>query len=709
MLAWIVLLAIDGLAFQGLKRLEFGHGLDRVFQSDADRYSDYAALAEDFGDTDELLIRVATQDLASPGARVAVEQFLIELQLAEPAWTVLSPFSFAVPDTQGGTVTLASVEGPADVAWARALTAQPLLARFVRADRKAALITVLGVRGAGEIDAIRHLAEQYLTASELSFGLSGLQVILERSRVLLMQDFLFLNVTGAVLGTIVAVFAMNSVWLALITLLSAGTAVLWAMGALGWMGIEINVISIALPVLVLALAFSDAVHIGLEQRTLTLSRVRSPVWSALRRIGPAAVLTSLTTAIAFVSLSVSGSPLLADVGKGGALAVIAAALGVLAAHGLVGTTLLRFVAPERVYPPQRTVTPRLFNWQFLPIAGLSAPRAVSTIAICTAVLASGLYFMAAPRFSLNENLRQSDSVLTTLKQIEADFGATAVIQIPVHVGRDSPVVTARATLAALPKPQAENAVSVAAFADAAAASGMSIDQAIGVLSPQMREVLTGARSGRMLVSIPFDYGGAEETRALVSAIEGQLVETLPPDLRDRVGRATGPHVMSAFVSETMIRSLSLSLLLAIATSGLIIAVWLRSVRLGLVALVPNVLPVAIAGAALGLSGHGVTFAAGISLTLAFGISVDDTIHVLNRLRLASREPQSPGDSIETAMQHVTPALVVTTIVLSAGLCGTLAATLPTVAQFGMLAIFALFLALVSDLLVLPAMLRRFAP
>ena len=82
--------------------------------------------------------------------------------------------------------------------------------------------------------------------------------------------------------------------------------------------------------------------------------------------------------------------------------------------------------------------------------------------------------------------------------------------------------------------------------------------------------------------------------------------------------------------------------------------------------------------------------------------------MLNRLRLAGRDPAHARDPLASAMRQVTPALVATTVILAGGLSGTFGATLPTVVAFGMFTIFVLLVALVSDLLVLPAMLRRFA-
>ena len=704
-LAWLVVLLIDAVAVAGLARLEFGHGLDRVFQDGSERYGDYAALVEAFGSGDGVLIRVGAEDLAATGPRAALEAFVIEMHLVDPDWTVISPFSIPLADGAGGVTTLNMLDGEA---WAGAQAAHPMLAHVLTPDHEAALVTVLGAAGEDQIAAIRALAGEHLEAAGLEVGLSGLPVILDRSRALLMRDFVFLNAVGAAIGVGLTLLVMNSVWLAAISLMSTATALLWAMGAMGWTGMQINVISIALPVLVLALALSDAVHVALEQRALALGGAPHSVARALRRIGPAVLLTSLTTALAFASLGISDSPLLADLGAAGAVAVMVAAFGGLAAQGLIVQTLLGLMPPARIFPPHRRGIPAFFDWQALARFGLAAPRAISAATMIVALVATGLYLTAPPRFSLDENLRDQDPARTVLRRIEADFGPMAAMQIPVEIGPDGPLHTARAVIAALPEELAPDVVSLSALADAAEAASVPLDALATQLPPPMRAMLTGSEAGRLLVSVPFPYVDAARTRALATTLEAHIAAAAPPDLAARIGRPTGPHVMSAFLSETMIRSLSLSLLLAVLASGAVIALWRRSLTLGLVALVPNVLPVALAGAAMAISGHGVTFAAGVALTLAFGISVDDTIHVLNRLRLAGRDPAHARDPLASAMRQVTPALVATTVILAGGLSGTFGATLPTVVAFGMFTIFVLLVALVSDLLVLPAMLRRFA-
>lgn len=425
------------------------------------------------------------EDLAAPESLAALETFLIELQLAGETWTALSPLSIPVPDDQGAAVTLDRLRGPTAGAWARAFDTRPLLSRFLREDRKAALVTVLGVADTSDLDAIRSLATQHLADGELDFGISGLPVILDRSRALLVQDFLVLNGAGAILGTAVAVLAMGSFWLALITLLSAGTAVLWAMGVMGWMdGDRDQRDFYRVP--------SSGAGAGVFGRRSCGPGPARVDEGWLGQPGLAGSAEDWPGSIADVAddrdrLCIARCVEVRGSGRGEGRGRFGDDRGVFWRVGgqrpCRGSTLLRVLTPDRIYLPQHRMTSRLFDWQILPRIGLAAPRAVSIAAIGVAAIAACLYLTVSPRFSFDENLRENDPARAVLEQIERDFGAMAAIQIPVEAGSGEPVGMARSIIAALPQPLAENAVSLAAMADAAAAAGLSLDELMRSMAP----------------------------------------------------------------------------------------------------------------------------------------------------------------------------------------------------------------------------------
>ena len=142
---------------------------------------------------------------------------------------------------------------------------------------------------------------------------------------------------------------------------------------------------------------------------------------------------------------------------------------------------------------------------------------------------------------------------------------------------------------------------------------------------------------------------------------------------------------------------------------MMIFAWLRNLPVALISLVPNMLPVTLIGAFLTLSGRGIEFSNGLALTVAFGIAVDDTLHVLNRLNLAGGVTDISRDRLKTALGEVAPALVTTSTVLILGMGGTLLAQNKEVTDFGKIAMSVYVLALIADLVILPAILARFGP
>jgi predicted RND superfamily exporter protein len=138
-----------------------------------------------------------------------------------------------------------------------------------------------------------------------------------------------------------------------------------------------------------------------------------------------------------------------------------------------------------------------------------------------------------------------------------------------------------------------------------------------------------------------------------------------------------------------------------------VAVFLRSWRLALAAVVPNLLPPAVLFGFVALIGQPLDVAAVAVGAVAVGLAVDDTLHVLFRLVEGRRRGLGRDEAIAVALGSVGRALVLSTIVLTTGLgCLALSAFKPT-AHFGLFTAAACAIALPADLLVLPAFVRAF--
>jgi predicted RND superfamily exporter protein len=149
---------------------------------------------------------------------------------------------------------------------------------------------------------------------------------------------------------------------------------------------------------------------------------------------------------------------------------------------------------------------------------------------------------------------------------------------------------------------------------------------------------------------------------------------------------------------TQVRSFAVALLAIVVCMGL----GLRSVRMALLAIAPNVLPVLVALALMALFGVPLDAGTVMVASVALGIAVDDTAHILAGIQRARREGMASGEAVEVTMRKNGPALIVTTLTACAGFAALWRSQFVPIAWFGAFSTVALVVALAADLFLTPA-------
>jgi predicted RND superfamily exporter protein len=167
---------------------------------------------------------------------------------------------------------------------------------------------------------------------------------------------------------------------------------------------------------------------------------------------------------------------------------------------------------------------------------------------------------------------------------------------------------------------------------------------------------------------------------------------------------TGLAAVSALRSSEMIRQLNWGLLAAMVVVIVVIGIAFRSFKILVLSVLPNLFPIVAAGSLLNLTGGGLEYASVIALTVGFGIAVDDTIHFLSRLRIETNRAKNLQDGVAETLTRIGPVLILTTLVLIAGLAATVISDLPSMRLFGKLFMATIAAAIVADLLFLPAII-----
>ena len=202
------------------------------------------------------------------------------------------------------------------------------------------------------------------------------------------------------------------------------------------------------------------------------------------------------------------------------------------------------------------------------------------------------------------------------------------------------------------------------------------------------------------VVVTLDDMTTNELRSWIARAEGYLAETHKTNLT-----AVGPTVMFAYISKRNIESMLIGTLLAVFLISGVILIALRDVQLGLISLIPNLLPAALAFGVWGALVGQVNMAVAVVAGMALGVVVDDSVHFLTKYQIARRELKlSARDAVISAFNGVGTALVVTTLILVAGFAILAQSSFGVNSYMAMLTAIALVIALIADLTLLPALL-----
>jgi uncharacterized protein len=205
---------------------------------------------------------------------------------------------------------------------------------------------------------------------------------------------------------------------------------------------------------------------------------------------------------------------------------------------------------------------------------------------------------------------------------------------------------------------------------------------------------------RARLVVPVVNMQASEMQAEIDAIKAYLQQNytqLQPVVTGTMALYT---VQDTYISEGMAQSF----IIAFVVITLFFITLFKSVKYGLLSIITSVLPIILAGSFAGWIGISLDQSAVIVFAMTMGIAVDDAIHVMSRYLLAKREGASTKQSIERAMNESGRAVVFSSMVLVFGFSVLCFASFTTIIYVGLFGSIIMSLALVGDMIVLPAIL-----
>ena len=715
----LILAVLVVLMTVGLTRLSFDDDLRNGFAGSSQAFADYSRTTDEFVDPEnELLLLVEGRQIADPLVLARLQTLQLELQLIDDVASVTSIFSLRSTPDENGNSTLV-IEDPSaglPAPLRERIRAHPLLGNKLLSAAGDALVYVITPADAKSstatsralITEIRAAAASGLAGTGLAVTVTGFPAIRADVADILIWDQIRMNAAAAVIGAIMSLIVFQSVVAAVLTLAPAVLASGLVLGATGLLGIPLTLMSNLVPTLIVILAFADAMHLSNAWRAHRNAGA-SPEEAerlALAEVGPACMLTAITTALAFLSLTVSDVSMVQGFGWLGALGTLAGGIVALFSHALLAPVLGRHWRAGAAARPNLLVRSGGASAALCRFA-IAHARSISVVAMVAFVGLAAMHAAVPAQQSVQEHLPRDNPANAALGRIDVGFGGAYAVEIVVPLDGLSPTSPAALTRiadvhrAVASVDGAGTPLSLASLvawlgADPSDA-GPRLADLLDTLSPADRSRFVGA-SGAALVMLTLHEASTAETERIVDQIEAAARAAGGRDVT-----VTGIAVLTARESIRTINSLRFSLTLAVIAGLGAMMIAFRNWRIGVVAFLPNVLPVVATGGLLFLSGRGMQFTSVLSLTVAFGIAVDDTIHYLNRFMMAPGTGPLDERLIE-ASRRVGPVLVGTTVIIIAGMATTLTSGLPTVVLFGQLVSLTLVVALVGDLVVLPALM-----
>ncbi len=733
------------LVAAGAARLTFTPDFRTYFSDDNPQLQSFEALEDAFNKRDNvsLILSPENGDIYDP-------RFLaLVVELTELAWQ--TPYSRRVDSLSNHQHLQATVEGLSAsdlidegvLADEQALRAvrdyaseeETLLHSIVSPDGKATAINVTltlpadNVKATGEV--VTWLREQLAPIQEANkdkatiqlFGSAVINLALEEA---VAGDLALLIPVSTLLMYVLLVILLRSWTGMLITMSVITLSIVAVFGLAGWAGGALTPVAGIIPNMVMIIAVADCVHllVSFYHYLSEGQERREAVVSALRINFKPMLITSVTTAIGLLCLNFSEAPpyrALGNMAASGAL--IAFLLTITLAPALMcwlppGRKSSQGHGSARLYPVMQKVADMIIARRYLTLA-ISA----AVVVLCASLISQNKmyerwYVYYDDSFAVRKAMEFSDEHLSGINfiQYRIDGVGPGTINDPEYLQQLDQLVAWIET-----QPGVTNVDSIVPSlrrVHRLLNTGSEDDSRL----PESRE-----RAAQNLLlyemSLPFGLGtdeylnidrSAARIGVFVHKTDSRTLLALDETIRRwaegntpvlSLSEGTGLDMVFAHISDRNMISLLQGTAIALVLISLLLAPVVRSWRIGVVSLVPNLVPALVAYGIWGITVGYVDLGLSVVACMSLGLVVDDTIHFLSKYVLARRElGKSPEDAIRYAFGTVGTAMLVTTVVLAAGFAIlVLSPFSPTWGMGGLLSL-TIVAALVFDFLLLPPLL-----
>ena len=541
-------------------------------------------------------------------------------------------------------------------------------------------------------------------------------------------DEIGLFVLGATLITSLIFFLFfRSFRATFISLFVVAIGVMWAFGILGWLGYEITVLTALIPPLIIVIGVPNCIFLinKYQQEIAKHKNQAKSLQRVIIKVGNATLMTNLTTASGFATFILTNSKILKEFGVVASINIIAIfALSLLIIP--ISYSLMPIPKKKHLKHLQNKSIDFFVSWMENKVRKKRVNvYIVSLIGLIVGI--TGIYQIKISG-SLIEDMPKSADFFQDIRFFDQSFNGIVPVEIWIDSKRENGIVKP-ATLQRMNRLQQTieeipelappfSVVNAVKFAKQAYYNGNPNYYALPTSQENsfIYPYLNNAKGTNQLITGYVDSTGQYgRITTYMKDIETERMERIETDLREAMTKIfpeqrygaemTGKALLFLKGTKYLINNLILSLSLAILLIALFMAFLFRSFKMIIISLIPNLLPLIITAGVMGFTGIPLKPSTILVFSIAFGISVDDTIHFLAKYR---QELISNGWKINkavfAALRETGISMFYTSIVLFFGFSVFLSSNFGGTQALGGVVAVTLLMAMLANLVLLPSLL-----
>jgi predicted RND superfamily exporter protein len=685
-IAYLMMIIMRGVAFDGSPET-----LARNDQA----YRFYNETRAVFGDDKVIIVALTTADVFTPNFISRLDRLTNRLAAIPGVDEAMGLTNVKAIRREHGGISVGPLVDPGRVHQTEPseinrlkyeITSDPLYARhYVSTDGKTAAIDVF-LKSLGEAER-RAVAEEVerVAKSEANGDeviVSGVPIVDARGIRSMVRDMLVLSPIAAALCFGVFLFAFRSFWGATLPLFALIVGLIWTIGLMSLLRWPITLATLSLPTTLMAIGSSYIFHV-LNQYRVSMSTLgphhdpeaeRSAWLEGLSFISPAVIVSATATMAGFGSLASSAVPTARDMGIFEALGVLALLVLTIGFIPAALSLLPRHALGEA--GAQRNDYATWLNSSLVNVTALILFRRRSVLVVTLAVtlfLGAGAVWLQVNTNYLYIFPKHSETVQDAEK-IQQRLAGAGTVQLVVsgvpESVTDPNFLRAAWSLEqfALGQPGVDTAVSAvdiikrinSVLPSAQGHAANTADEIPGdpvrlstifsdyLSQDQSLSRLVSTDRSRLVIILRVNRFSSNELKALTDRIDEWSVANLPAGVSQR---ASGSIILLNDASDAIASSQTSSLSIALVTIYLMMVVLFRSFSTGLLALIPNLLPIVCYFGFMGWSGTPLDITTSLVASAVLGLAVDNAVHMIRRYRqaVAERQQKSLSDDLHATL------------------------------------------------------------